>query len=150
MALRAAMLKSAGEKIGSAFGHGRRWAHTVALPPPLGSAINPPTVSPSLVLPEIDRDTVNGNGGIRFEFPSFSLSVVDPWSSWPSPKRRVWGLVGIHSGLILCILLKDFSAQERHQEWTKGFKTYSSDHPLQELWSSQAATFLLLQWREGK
>ena len=66
------MLKSAGEKIGYAFGPGRRWAHAVALPPPLDSAINPPTVSPSFVLPEIDRDAVNGNG-IKFQFPSFSL-----------------------------------------------------------------------------
>ncbi|PSS13466.1 50S ribosomal protein [Actinidia chinensis var. chinensis] len=74
MALRAAMLKGAGEKVGYAFGPGRRWAHAVALPPPLDSVINAPTISPSLVLPEIDRDAVNGNGGIGFDFPNFSFS----------------------------------------------------------------------------
>ncbi|KAI7996369.1 hypothetical protein LOK49_LG10G00052 [Camellia lanceoleosa] len=74
MALRMATLKSAGEKMGCAFGL-RRWTHSIAQPPPLDTPMSHTTVSSPLVLPEHDHDSINNNNNnnnnVGFEFPSF-------------------------------------------------------------------------------
>ncbi|XAR55886.1 hypothetical protein NMG60_11036119 [Bertholletia excelsa] len=91
MALRTAMSKSAGEKIGCVFGL-RRWAHSIAIaqPPPLDSAIFPATVSPPLALPEHDVDSVDNNkgGNTGFGFPSFSF-VGGSMELMAVPKKKV-------------------------------------------------------------
>lgn len=75
MALRLAMLKSAGGTAGWTLPF-RRWAHATALPLPLDTAISSQIPSPPLVLPEFDRngDTTNYNNNSEFGFPSFSFA----------------------------------------------------------------------------
>ncbi|KAL9424210.1 hypothetical protein AB3S75_036150 [Citrus x aurantiifolia] len=75
MALRLAMLKSAGGTAGWTLPF-RRWAHATALPLPLDTAISSQIPPPPLVLPEFDRngDTTNYNNNSEFGFPSYSFA----------------------------------------------------------------------------
>ncbi|KAL0447030.1 UNVERIFIED_CONTAM: hypothetical protein Slati_1830900 [Sesamum latifolium] len=69
MALRAAILRSAGGKPGCALGAIRRWVHSTTQPAPLQAAISNPinTTLPPLVLPENEN-----NYNIGVEIPTFS------------------------------------------------------------------------------
>lgn len=75
MALRLAMLKSAGGTAGWTLPF-RRWGHATALPLPLDTAISSQIPPPPLVLPEFDRngDTTNYNNNSEFGFPSYSFA----------------------------------------------------------------------------
>ncbi|KAI7996367.1 TORTIFOLIA1-like protein 3 [Camellia lanceoleosa] len=90
MALRMATLKSAGEKMGCAFGL-RRWTHSIAQPPPLDTPMSHTTVSSPLVLPEHDHDSINNNNNnnnVGFEFPSFCFGGGS-MELMAVPKRKV-------------------------------------------------------------
>ncbi|CAL5421012.1 unnamed protein product [Camellia sinensis] len=86
MALRMATLKSAGEKMGCAFGL-RRWTRSIAQPPPLDTPMSHTTVSSPLVLPEHDHDSINNNN-VGFEFPSFCFGGGS-MELMAVPKRKV-------------------------------------------------------------
>ncbi|KAE9448431.1 hypothetical protein C3L33_19669, partial [Rhododendron williamsianum] len=89
MALRAATLKSAGEKMMSAFGP-IRWAHAIAAqPPPLDSSMGHAAVTAPFVLPELDRDSVDNNGNAEYGFPSFSFGGGGSMELMAVPKRKV-------------------------------------------------------------
>ncbi|KAF7112875.1 hypothetical protein RHSIM_Rhsim05G0092000 [Rhododendron simsii] len=89
MALRAATLKSAGEKMMSAFGP-IRWAHAIASqPPPLDSSIGHAAVTAPFVLPELDRDAVDNNGNVEYGFPSFSFGGGGSMELMAVPKKKV-------------------------------------------------------------
>ncbi|KAL0296880.1 UNVERIFIED_CONTAM: hypothetical protein Sradi_6740100 [Sesamum radiatum] len=85
MALRAAILRSAGGKAGCRSGGIRRWVHSTAHPAPLQAAISNPINStlPPLVLPENEN-----NYNIGVEIPN-----VSPFSGsielMAVPKKKV-------------------------------------------------------------
>ncbi|KAI9168977.1 hypothetical protein LWI28_004817 [Acer negundo] len=70
MALRLAMLKSAGGKTACATTV-RSFSHVAGLPPPLGAAIDSPTASLPLALPEFEQNPNKIDNQIGF--PSFSF-----------------------------------------------------------------------------
>ncbi|KAG5548268.1 hypothetical protein RHGRI_013839 [Rhododendron griersonianum] len=89
MALRAATLKSAGEKMMSAFGP-IRWAHAIAAqPPPLDSSMGHAAVTAPFVLPELERDSVDNNGNVEYGFPSFSFGGGGSMELMAVPKKKV-------------------------------------------------------------
>ncbi|XP_009618946.1 uncharacterized protein [Nicotiana tomentosiformis] len=96
----------------------RRFLHITARPSPLDSVVNQPTAtSPSLVLPENDNNN-NSNSNIGYMFPNSPvIGGSMKLMAVPKKKRTLFSFVAT-----------------------------SSKFKLQGLWSSQIATFLLLQW----
>ncbi|KZV33663.1 hypothetical protein F511_34179 [Dorcoceras hygrometricum] len=82
-----ALLKTAGAKAGCALVSVRRWVHTVAQPPPLGTAIThliSPT-SPPLVFPENIDDNAKKGAEELPNFPFFTGSI----ELMAVPKKKV-------------------------------------------------------------
>ncbi|XP_047332959.1 uncharacterized protein LOC124936500 [Impatiens glandulifera] len=69
MAFRLAMIRAAGEKLGSAV-TGRRYAHISAIPGPLDCSMTYRSEPMQLILPESDYE-FDSKDNIGFEFPSF-------------------------------------------------------------------------------